>query len=374
MLADVIPLYPLYALFFADSGLSDAQISVLFIIWSTVSVITDVPSGAFADRFGRRRSLVLASLVQAAGYALWIALPGFAGFALGFVLWGISGSLISGAMEALFYEGLSAVGAKEHYAHLIGRITAAGLIAQVPAALLATVLFDLGGYEVAGWVSVGMCVLTALVASRLPEHQLTPETPDEEQELGYFATLRSGLREAVAPSIRAALIAVSVVNGIDGLEEYFSLMAQDWGVPVGVIPLAILGIPLAGAAGAAMGARAAKLSDRALGGLFVISFGLVAVAGWISKPVGLLVVALLYGIYRAVLVVVDARLQDRIEGAARATVTSVAGVGIELGALVVFGAWALGGLFAVAGVGVVVGLALPHWLRLTASGTDPEHS
>jgi hypothetical protein len=37
MLADSVPLYPLYALLFADSGLSGAQISALFAIWSAVS-------------------------------------------------------------------------------------------------------------------------------------------------------------------------------------------------------------------------------------------------------------------------------------------------------------------------------------------------
>ena len=63
----------------------------------------------------------------------------------------------------------------------------------------------------------------------------------------------------------------------------------------------------------------------------------------VPHPVALAGVALFYGLYRAVLVVVDARLQERITGPARATVTSVANVVAELPAFAVYAAWALGG-------------------------------
>jgi MFS family permease len=69
LLADVVPLYPLYALLFADTGMSGAQISALFAIWSAVGVIAEVPSGALADRFSRRACLVAAGVLQACGYA-----------------------------------------------------------------------------------------------------------------------------------------------------------------------------------------------------------------------------------------------------------------------------------------------------------------
>jgi hypothetical protein len=49
-----------------------------------------------------------------------------------------------------------------------------------------------------------------------------------------------------------------------------------------------------------------------------------------------------------VLVVAEARLQDRIASRHRATITSVAGLGIELASLLVFAAWAVGGPIAVA--------------------------
>jgi hypothetical protein len=64
-----------------------------------------------------------------------------------------------------------------------------------------------------------------------------------------------------------------------------------------------------------------------------------------------------------VLVVAGSRLQAAIGGPARATVTSVSGVGVELAALGVFGRYALGGLGGVAVLFLVPAAALPRLLR-----------
>ncbi len=362
MVADVIPLYPLYALLFADAGLSDAQISALFAIWSAVAIVAEVPSGAIADRFSRRASLVVAGVLQAAGYALWISLPGFAGFAAGFVLWGLGGSLVSGAQEALLYDGLDAVGAAGHYAFVQGRVAAAGLISQLPAAGAATVLFAIGGYPLVGWVSVGMCLAAAALASRLPEPPRgSPDGSPDIDDLGYLATLRDGVAEAASsPALRGILLAAAVVGGLDAVDEYFPILAEASGVPVDAVPLAMLPIVLAGSIGAALGGRANQLRPWALGVLAAASMLLFGAGVLLSSVLG---VALFYGLYRVVLVVVDTRLQERIAGSSRATVTSVAGLGVEIAGLGVFAAWAGGGGLLVAAVWLLISLTLPRLLR-----------
>jgi len=359
-----VPLYPLYALLFADTGLSDGQISALFMIWSTVAFVSEVPTGALADRFSRRAALVASSVLTACGFASWVLLPGFAGFAVGFALWAFGGSLASGAFEALLYDGLTAAGAADRYPTLYGWIEALELLAQLPAALAATVLFSLGGYQLVGWVSVATCLAAAALATRLPEPPRRSGADADEAPDGYFETLRAGLTEAARrPAVRAALIAVAVVSGVDALEEYFSLLAVGWGVAVGAIPLALLGIPLLGAAGAVLGGRAARLRPAALAGLLGLGVLLFGLAVLLRLPVGVVAVALFYGLYRMVVVVVDAELQRRIEGPARATVTSVAGLGIEVMALLVFVAWMVGAAPLVTVLMLAIVIALPRLLR-----------
>ena len=269
---------------FADNGLSDAQISALFAVWSVVGLLAEVPTGALADRFSPRLALMAAGLLQAAGYAVWLLLPGFAGYAAGFVLWGIGGSLVSGSFEALLFDGLVAAGSADRFARVLGWCRGAGLLAQIPAAVVATVLFASGGYSLVGWVSVALCVLTAGLAwlippARPPDADQNPAGPtaavsvrpaaEPGEQAGesdsYLSVLRAGIAEAVAhPAVRAAVLAVAMLTGLDALDEYFSLLASGWGVPTVMIPIATLGLPLAGAVGAALGGWANRMSTATL--------------------------------------------------------------------------------------------------------------
>jgi MFS family permease len=334
-------------LFFADSGLTDASISVLLAIWSPTAVVFEVPSGAIADRFSRRSCLVAAGVLHAAGYTVWLLFPSFWGFATGFVLWGLGGTLTSGAFEALLYDGLAAQGDEATYGRLNARITTIELIAQVPVAVVATALFSLGGYQLAGWVSVAMCLLSSVIASRFPE----PPRDSADDDIGYFETLRTGLREAVP--IKRAVLAVSLVYAIDAFEEYFTLLAKDWHVSSMWAPLATIGVPLLGAAGASL---AGRLPFRGWV-LFAAGAALVLAALW-AVPLAIVLLGLFYGLYRFVLVHVETELQHRIESDARATVTSVAAIGSEFVAFAVYGLWVLGSAVAVGVLILVVALVI----------------
>lgn len=368
LLADLVPLYPLYALLFTATGLSVAQVSALFAIWSAVGLLTEVPSGALADRFSRRSCLVAAGVLQAAGYAAWVLLPGFPGFALGFVLWGCGGSLVSGAKEALLYDGLAAAGAQEHYARVAGWVAAMELVAQLPAALVATWLFVAGGFPLVGWVSVGTCLAAAGVAATLPE---PPRGDDDDDGTGYLATLRTGVTEAAStPGVRPVLLAAAALTAYDAVEEYFPLLLAGWGIAPAAVPLAAVPIVLGGTAGAAIGGAAGRLPAWALAVLLGAAMVLLGVAGVVGDPVpGVVAVAAFYGGYRAVLVVLDARLQERIASASRATVTSVAGLGTEVATFAVYAAWAAGGAPLLAAAGVVIAGALPVLLRRRVAGS-----
>jgi predicted MFS family arabinose efflux permease len=341
-LSELVPYYPLYALLFLDTGLSNAQISALFAVWSVTSFVAEVPSGALADRWSRRGVVVLAGVLQAAAFVIWTAAPQAWAFALGFVVWGLSGALVSGASEALVYDGLAAVGAADSYVRVNGWMTAAELLVQVPTAFAAGALYAIGGYALVGWVSVGTCLAAAALALRFPE---AARTADD----SLAGTLRHGVGEALrSPALRLLVLAVALIGGLDAVEEYFPVLAGEWGVATSAVPVAVLVVALAGAAGAALGGRADRLRGGTLLSLLVVAAGCLALAAVWARPAALVLVAVFYGLYLAVLVVAEARLQDRIASAHRATITSVAGLGIELAALLVFAAWALGGPLAVA--------------------------
>lgn len=361
-----MPLYPLYALFFAEHGMSGAQISALFAVWSLTGLVAEVPSGALSDRFSRRRVLAAGGVLQAAAYALWLLAPGFPGFAAGFVVWGVGTSLFSGTVEALVYEVLSAAEAADRYAGVRGLVTAGGHAAQVPSAAAATLLVATGGYALVGWVSVGTCLAAVLLTFAFPDPPRAgpPEDdPDETAEdLTYWQTLRAGLAEAVGSrAVRGALLAAALVGGVDALEEYFPLIVgQQEAVALVAVPGLLVLVALAGAAGAALGGRAGVLRGRGLATLLFLAAAALLGAEH-GGAVGLAALATYYAQQQCAQVVTDTRVQERLSGRARATSTSVSALGTELVALAVFATWGLGGTPAVA-VGLLALAPAVWWL------------
>jgi MFS family permease len=339
-LSELVPYYPLYALLFLDTGLSAAQVSGLFAAWSVTAFVTEVPAGVLADRWSRRGAVVLAGVLQAVAFAVWTTAPAYGSFLVGFVIWGVSGALVSGASEALVHDGLAAVGAAHAYGRVNGWMTSAELLVQVPTAFAASALFALGGYAAVGWASVAVCLAAAALALRFPE---APRVPDDDEP---SIPLCQGVVEALRrPGLRLVVVAVALIGGLDAVEEYFPVLAADRGVPVTAVPVAVLGIALAGAAGAAVGAR---LPTRVLPVVLAAAALCLAVASVALASLALTLASAFYALYLAVLVAAEARLQAAITGPYRATITSVAGVAIEVAALLVFAAWAVGGAAAVA--------------------------
>ena len=140
----------------------------MFVIWSVTSFVLEVPSGAWADLVDRRSLLVLSGPIYAAGFAVWIVWPSYPGFALGFVLWGLSSALMSGTFEALVYDELAERGATDAYAGLLGLANAAATAASVAAIAVAAPLLAWGGFAAVGWVSVGVAVVHGTLATLLP--------------------------------------------------------------------------------------------------------------------------------------------------------------------------------------------------------------
>ncbi|NUR96686.1 MAG: MFS transporter [Kribbellaceae bacterium] len=364
-LHDFIPLYPLYQLLFTDHGLSAAQISLLFVIWSATGFVLEVPSGAWADSYSRRNLLILGALISGLGYAAWITLPSFAGFALGFVLWGASSALISGTYEAFVYDELAARGRAEHYPTLLGRARSAAFVTNLAATVVAAPLFDLGGYTLAGVVSVLSCVVEAFVAWTLPESRPV-ENARESDEPGaraafanYVHMLRTGVSEVLTSHVvRRSVLLVALLGGFLGFDEYFPLLARETGAATGVIPLLIAGTVAAQAIGGALAGPLYRLPAATFAGGLGVTAVLIAVGSLSGSAWGFLPIAIGYGVLQLVIVVSEARLQDAITGPARATVTSVSGLFAEVSAIAVYAGFAIGSVWFTMSI-LVAALTIP---------------
>ncbi|MCQ6553285.1 MFS transporter [Streptomyces sp. C10-9-1] len=407
-LEDFVLLYPLYALLFAEHGLSTAEMSSLFALWSLTALVVEVPSGVWADLVSRRLLLVLGPLLTATGFALWALLPSYAAFAGGFVLWGVGGALRSGAYEALAFEELSRLGAGTRYARAMGRASAWSMAATAAATAAAAPVAGLWGMPAVAAASVAACLLCAVAGAALPEHRAPEGGADRSggaplpapagegpgtarpagapgpgggcttgaaataRGLRAVAVLRSGAAEVRGtPRVRRALLLVVAVTAVWGaLDEYVPLLASATGAPPAAVPLLVLLVWTGVTAGALLVGPAMSLGPRALGALLAAGALATAAGALWGRPAGFVGVAAGFLVFQLVDVVADARLQAAVSGPGRATITSLAGLGKEGATLGVFGAYAA--LSSQAGHGPVFALlVVPYLLVALVLGVRP---
>ncbi|WP_433319069.1 MFS transporter [Micromonospora sp. CA-269861] len=373
-LSDLVLLYPLYVVFFADTGLSVGQIASLFVIWSAAGILFEVPSGAWADVLSRRLLLCLAPLVAAAGFALWVLVPSYPAFALGFLLWGAGGALVSGALEALVWTELDRLGAVARYARVLGRARTAGVLGVVVSGVLAGPVLAAGGYPAVGAASVLACLLATIVATRFPEHRVPaaarvpvaepamagrpvsatpprrdepdtdpPASPDDDGDLGWWDTLRAGVSQVrTRPPVRAAVLLVAVVAADWGaLDEYTPLLALDTGVGAQAVPLLLLLLWAGVTVGGLLAPAGERLGSRGYAALLGLVGVALAAGALLRHPAGFVLLAVAFGAAQLATVLADARLQARITGTSRATVTSLAGMATDVLIIVTYAGYGL---------------------------------
>ena len=138
---------PIFMVFQADRGLSYFERLALGGIYAGVVVLAELPTGVFADRIGRRRSMQLGALAMVGSCALAVCAHGFTTFAVAEALAALSIALCSGADSAYLYDLLASHGRTADYSrrestasawHLVGSalgFAAGGLLASIDLAL-----------------------------------------------------------------------------------------------------------------------------------------------------------------------------------------------------------------------------------------------
>ncbi|MEZ8106093.1 MFS transporter [Vibrio cortegadensis] len=117
--------YPVFTLLYLDYGLTLSQFAMLNVVWAATIVLAEVPSGAFADTLGRKKLVVLSSIVMFIEIAMIAFVPTgnpnlvFIVFLVNRVLSGLAMALASGADEALAYDTLKEQGKEEAWPQVL---------------------------------------------------------------------------------------------------------------------------------------------------------------------------------------------------------------------------------------------------------------
>lgn len=127
---------PVIVLFYQDNGMGMHDIFILKAIYSVAIVVMEIPSGWMADVWGRKKTLILGSILGSTGFLMYSFSYGFFAFVLAEIVLGIGHSFVSGADSAMLFDSLKADNKTEKYTKEEGRITSFGNFAEAIAGVL----------------------------------------------------------------------------------------------------------------------------------------------------------------------------------------------------------------------------------------------
>lgn len=126
---------PIIVLFYEEHGLGLQDVFILKSVYSVAAVALEIPSGYLADVWGRRKCLILGSILFFFGYLCYSFTSTFEAFIFAEILLGTGQTLVNGADSALLYD-TTAHYKKEHlYLRYEGRITMIGNFAEALAGI-----------------------------------------------------------------------------------------------------------------------------------------------------------------------------------------------------------------------------------------------
>lgn len=106
---------PVVVLFFRENDLSMFQIMLLQAIFSVSVLILEIPSGYYADVFGRKKAIVLGTIFGSCGFTVYSLSQELGGFLIAELILGLGSSFISGSDSALLFESLKETGQEGGY-------------------------------------------------------------------------------------------------------------------------------------------------------------------------------------------------------------------------------------------------------------------
>lgn len=324
-------------------GVSLFFVGLLETFFQFVGLVSRVPAGAFADRFGRRNSLVLAMAIEGSGLFLFAFASSYPLIIASYVLWAGGSAFRDPVHAAYLYDALAADGRQQDFSKQFGRLAGIGMAGMTLGPLIGSPIAGLTSLQVPvvlSFLSYGSALAVALTLREPPTVRPLSGGP------GYARTMAIGVQQLWRD--RAAALVVLIAAGLAFAAASQMMLLQPFlrahDVPVAWWGLILVPARLGAAGGSAYSYQLQRwLGDRRAFAL-LIALPLVLLLGLASVAHVAMVLAL-----SAIMVVSMTRetlftdyLNRRVRSEVRATVLAVRRLGIQF--VLAFAAPLAGGL------------------------------
>jgi MFS family permease len=222
-------IYPFIAILFSEKGLNATQIALIIIASKITYMFTGIPCGVLADQFNRKYILISAGFVKALVYVFWIIYPGFWGFLIGYVLFGLNSSLTSSCSEAFVYDRLLKYYKKYLFERIQGRSGAISSMGIFLAGFSSIYLIRYG-YNFLMIISAISYLIGVIFLSLIGSTRKIVNSKEPNSILSYFEILKRGLQYALHKQtiLFKLTIFIAFSNAINaGGKEYFGIFLHE---------------------------------------------------------------------------------------------------------------------------------------------------
>lgn len=175
-----------------DRNLSLTQITLLDTPFFLLIVLAEVPTGAIADRFGRKTSLMLGSAMFAVAVFIFGVAENYLIIIVSYTVWGLAQTLQSGADTAMLYDSLKKLGREHEFERINSRLWALTSLAVLLAILIGAPIAALTTFSLPIILSAAIALAAFPIALSMKEPGFEVGVMPER----YFQTIAHGLRDA----------------------------------------------------------------------------------------------------------------------------------------------------------------------------------
>lgn len=207
-----LPAWVVIAVFLVrDLGLSPLELILVGTVMEAAVFLFEVPTGAFADAYGRRKSIAASCVIQGGAYILVGSATNFATVLVAWALWGFGWTFMSGAYEAWITDEVGADRVGRVFARGNQLAYAGAFVGLAASVGLATISLRLP-IIAAGVLIAGIGIATLLL---MPETGFRRASGPKENPIAELrAAVSNGARYVRVQPLLLAIVAIDFFGGM----------------------------------------------------------------------------------------------------------------------------------------------------------------
>jgi MFS family permease len=340
LLSGCVFLYPVMSIMFLKNGVSNIEISILFALWAFFTFIFQPFVGNIGDKFSRKKLLLIGQFAKIVCFAIFIMIPNFTGYLIGFVFWGLQWAIEASTCEAFVYDELLCLDAKERYTEVSGKMLAFQQIGFF-ISTLGSFIAAAKGYNFIMFITIICMFLSAVFICRIKMIQPTSFVKQKNGRL--LKHIKIGVKTiARIKYLTLTMFILSCVISVAELDDYLGLIGTEIGVPMKFIGIMFALANISEMMGGFAAKYFAKFSVRSISLIIMIMglvFGLASISDiYIIWPI----LFAGYFIYAIIRISLTTKIQNAVPSNRRSMVLSLYDMMGQASIMIFYGLIAIG--------------------------------